>query len=121
MTVHVVEQGECVASVAAHYRITDWRKLWDAQSDELRKKRPDPNLLFPGDKLDIPVQMPVRFTCATGLTHTFRVALPVAKLRIRLRDGSARPLASKRCLFTAANAEQSRPIAIREEAPRHDC
>ena len=28
---------------------------------------------------------------------------------------------AQECLFTAANAEQSRPIAIREEAPRHDC
>ena len=52
-----------------------------------------------------------------------RICSLVASLSVALVIAACGQAADEdaECLFTAANAEQSRPIAIREEAPRHDC
>lgn len=46
---HLVKQGECLSSIAAQYRFA-WEQLWNLpQNRELRLKRKNPNILFPGD------------------------------------------------------------------------
>lgn len=52
MIEHVVRAGECLASIAARHKTT-WKALWDA-NPELREKRRDPGILYPGDIVQIP-------------------------------------------------------------------
>jgi hypothetical protein len=54
-TIHVVKQGEWLQQIARLYGFASWRTLYDHPDNEpLRDKRPDPDLLFPGDEVIIP-------------------------------------------------------------------
>ena len=84
---HVVEQGECLSSIAARFGFHDWRLLWnDPQNEELKTKRQDPNILFPGDLVFIPLK-PLTFVLPTGKRHVIVIKRPSPEtLRLRLLD-----------------------------------
>jgi hypothetical protein len=70
---HTVVQGEDVISVAQLYRVRP-EDIWDDPRNEaLKKDRKDPNVLYPGDVLAIPIpDDPRKADIATGKRHTFR-------------------------------------------------
>jgi len=90
-TRHKVRQGECLASLAARYGIRDWRTIYDdPANDELQELRPNPNVLYPGDIVQIPDPVVPVLSLATGERHTVIVNRPKTLLRLSLyedRDG----------------------------------
>ena len=55
MQQHMVKEGECLDSIALDHGFADWRTIYDhPKNTDLRSKRPDPNVIHPGDKLFIP-------------------------------------------------------------------
>jgi N-acetylmuramoyl-L-alanine amidase len=96
-TTHRVSQGECLSSIAARHGFTDWRAIYDhADNAALRKKRPNPNVLFPGDEVVIPDKVPKRIPCSTGGTQKVVVKRLKTRLRVQLCNGGGRPYAGKR-------------------------
>jgi N-acetylmuramoyl-L-alanine amidase len=92
---HVVQQGECLARIAKKYGFSSYRTIYDdSANQEFRKKRPDPNLVYPGDQIFIPDKQPKVISVATGAQHTFTVQRPVRTLRLKFQDSDGRPLAS---------------------------
>ncbi len=69
---HTVVQGEDVVSIAQHYRVRP-EDIWDhAKNKELRQKRKDANVLYPGDVLVVPLpDEQKKADIATGKRHTF--------------------------------------------------
>jgi len=66
---HVVVEGESLSTIAAAEGFRDFRKLYDApENAELRKKRPNPNLIRPGDEVVIPDRKPLSVTVTPGAT-----------------------------------------------------
>jgi N-acetylmuramoyl-L-alanine amidase len=93
---HIVRQGECLSQIAKQYGFADHRAIYDHPSNaKLRDKRPDPNLIFPGDRISIPDTKLTPFSCATGEAHRLTVKRPLRKVHLRLRDGEGEPLAGK--------------------------
>jgi N-acetylmuramoyl-L-alanine amidase len=83
--VHVVQQGDCLASIAAEYGFADGKVLYAAaENAAFRKLRPDPNLIFPGDEVVIPDPRPKVLTLATGKAHPFVMTVPRRTVRVRL-------------------------------------
>jgi hypothetical protein len=97
MTVHQVEQGDCMSSIAARYGLTDWHDVYDHPDNaELKDKRPNPNILAPGDEVVVP-DLPRRWIrCGTEKNHRFVVPVPRAKLRIVIRSQTGEALADRR-------------------------
>lgn len=92
--VHVVNQGECLTSIARRYGFKDHRALYEAPENEaLRAKRPDPNVLHPGDEVVIPDRKPKTLTLATGKTHRIVLSRPKRKLTLKLQDADGQALA----------------------------
>jgi N-acetylmuramoyl-L-alanine amidase len=88
---HVIEQGECLSSVAAANGF-DWKTLWEHPSNaDLKKLRKDPNILYPGDVVFIPERNLRKVPCSTGMSHRFVVKGGIEKVRIRLLDELDRP------------------------------
>jgi hypothetical protein len=79
-----VQQGDCIASIAWAHRFAP-ETIWeDPGNAELRRRRPDPNVLSPGDVVVIPAREPKEVTRATGQSHHFRLKGVPAYLRLRL-------------------------------------
>lgn len=55
MEIHVVKAGENLSQIAQHYGIRYWANIYLAgDNDDLRSKRPNPNIIQPGDRIVIP-------------------------------------------------------------------
>ena len=100
---HTVEQGEYLASIAKDYGFSDWHTIYDhPQNADLKKKRPNPNILFPGDEIFIPDKAQKHESCATDKKHRFKVNVPKAWLKIVLKDFEGKPLANQPYTLTLA-------------------
>jgi hypothetical protein len=55
MDIHVVKKDETLSSIARTYGFDDWRTIYYHEGNNaFRLKRPDPDVIFPGDELFIP-------------------------------------------------------------------
>lgn len=73
--IHIVEQGETLSSIAKRYGFISWDTLWSFNS-ELQKVRPNPHILFPGDKIEIPDWEHKQVEGSTEQHHSFKVSRP---------------------------------------------
>lgn len=90
---HLVQQGECLTSIAVRYGFRDVAALYnDPANAALRRARPNPNVLLPGDVVNIPERAPESFSRATDSVHTFTLSRPTRLLRIVLKDTDGQPM-----------------------------
>jgi N-acetylmuramoyl-L-alanine amidase len=81
-----VKQGECLYSIAAQHGFF-WETLWQAsENSELRSKRADPGLLYPGDLVFLPERQLKEESAAAGQRHSFRWRGVPAQVKVRLLD-----------------------------------
>lgn len=91
---HVVQRGECFSLIARRYGFSDYRVLYDhPENADLKRARPNPNVLFPGDVVKIPPKDEKSVSAATGRSHQFKVAVPKKMLRIVFKNHEGKPLA----------------------------
>jgi N-acetylmuramoyl-L-alanine amidase len=97
-TVHVVKQGECLASIAKDYGFHDWKVIWDDPANaDLKNARKNANVIFPGDEVVVPdpKESNKNESCGTEKRHKFQIKLPKTWLRIALHDEDDKPLSGK--------------------------
>lgn len=97
MITHTVKQGECLSRIAAAYGFSDWRRVYEApENAALRQKRPNPNVLFPGDQVVIPLRKESALPAETEKRHVFVVKTPKRKLNVRMLDEYSSPMRNER-------------------------
>lgn len=78
-----VEPGDCLSSIASKNGF-HWRALWEDDANAaLRKKRRDPNVLFPGDVVVIPERSVATESLSTDDSHVFQLKPTYLHLRLR--------------------------------------
>jgi N-acetylmuramoyl-L-alanine amidase len=93
MSQYRVKQGDCLSSIAAEFGFSDWHTIYDHGSNaELKAKRPDPNLLYPGDELYIPDFDPGSVDRQTDARHIFVLNRKPTYFRVRLQDPAKKPI-----------------------------
>ena len=97
ITEHTVLQGEHLSHIAQHYGFGDWRTIYyDPLNSEFRQKRPNPDVLYPGDRLNIP-EKELKFIAArTEMIHRFVMTSRNLSLRIIVRDCAGHAVSRKR-------------------------
>src|SRR4029078_409649 len=93
MAIHLVKQGECLSSIAEEYGFSDWQIIYGhGENAALRTRRPDPNLLYPGDELYIPERDPGGQACQTDQRHTFVLSTKRTYVNVRVQDPAKQPI-----------------------------
>ncbi|MFY7973227.1 MAG: PGRP and LysM peptidoglycan-binding domain-containing protein [Rubrivivax sp.] len=100
MKSYTVKPGDCLSTIAARHGFSRWQDVYEHGANaELRQRRPDPNVLHPGDVVMVPALRERTEAAATGQRHHFVYKPPRRKLRIQLLDDAGLPLAD--LLFAA--------------------
>lgn len=88
---YVVEQGECVESIAADNGLF-WETIWnDGKNAKVKEARKEPNMILPGDKLHVREIEVKKETGETDKRHTFkRKGVPSALHMQFLESGQPR-------------------------------
>jgi N-acetylmuramoyl-L-alanine amidase len=93
---HIVKQGECLSSIAYDYGFSDPVDIYGhADNADLRRKRPDPNLLYPGDEVAIPDRKKKTLVLPTGARHRIVITLPKRKVSVRVLNAQGEPSANQ--------------------------
>jgi N-acetylmuramoyl-L-alanine amidase len=99
-TDYTVRQGDYLSKIAKDFGFTDYRTIWNHPDNaELKAKRKNPNVLYPGDKLVIPDRDPREENCAVDKRHLFKTKGPELRLRLVLEDSYEKPVANAECLL----------------------
>ena len=97
-TSHTIQQGEHISKIATKYGFRDYRTIWnDGRNAALKKKRVNPNVLLPGDELQIPDKQVKTVPGAPTKRPTFRLARAPLKLRLVVRDFENEQIANTPC------------------------
>jgi len=123
-TYHTIKQGDHLVKLAKQHGFLNYNTVWMAgENAELRAKRPDPNVLYPGDVVFIPDKVERFERRPTGQTHVFQLDLPKLKLRIKIRDFDNLPMAGLDCVLTVEGREYKLTTngdgQIEQDIPHH--
>lgn len=93
---YTVKAGDCLTSIAARFGFRDYRVIYEhPENAAFRKKRKNPNVIQPGDRLFIPDRGEKAVGCATGRAHRFTLKRPRKELRLVLIDPDGKPIGGK--------------------------
>jgi hypothetical protein len=102
--VHVVQKGDCLASISKYYGFKDWKPIHDApENQSLWESRKDPHILYPGDEVTIPEPRVKEESGATDASHKFKVKRKKVWFRVVARGRMGKPMVGKKYkLFVGA-------------------
>ncbi|MBW1720322.1 MAG: peptidoglycan-binding protein [Deltaproteobacteria bacterium] len=81
---HVVRKGDCISSIADAYGHF-WETVWNfGKNSELKNLRVDPNILLPGDVVQVPDKEENQVPGETDTRHKFRKKGVPAKIRLKV-------------------------------------
>jgi hypothetical protein len=86
---HTVLPGEYMEIIAEKFAFRDYRLIYDhANNQAFKKLRPNPHILYPGDKVFIPDKDPGLEAAGTDKKHKYVIKSPIIKLILRIhRNG----------------------------------
>jgi hypothetical protein len=92
---YVVRQGDYLTAIA-HRLGFDGEAVWQrSENEELRQRRPNPEMLAPGDVLHVPLEREHhQLDLELEATSRFKAAVPMVKIKIQLRH-LGEPLANE--------------------------
>jgi N-acetylmuramoyl-L-alanine amidase len=110
MPMHVVKQGEHLASIAQDYGHRAWQTIWEhASNQSLRAARDNPNVLQPGDQVFVPDLAPRDESCATEARHRFRARGSALRLRLRVLGPAWKPADAADVMLTVGTLRSTEP------------
>jgi Putative peptidoglycan binding domain len=92
--IHTVEPGEYMETIAEKFGFRDYHIIYDHPNNkDFKALRPNPHILFPGDKVFIPDIDPGQQAAGTDAKHKFVLKAHKIKLILRIRH-AGKPLAN---------------------------
>src|SRR5262245_34000997 len=92
----VIKPGDCCSSLADAEGFKNYHAVYDhGPNSGLKQKRPNPNMLMPGDSVEVPDPAQKTTDAASGQSHQFVLRQQPIKLRLRLLDSNDKPLKGK--------------------------
>jgi len=96
---YTVQAGDCIESIAYAHGFP-WRTLWDLPGNAALKRYRSPNVLLPGDQVEIPDVRLRQESRPTEQRHRFHLLVPSCRFRLRFLDDRQRPRAGLAYVLT---------------------
>jgi hypothetical protein len=88
MSYYTVTQGDCLSSIAAQNGFADYRVIYDHPNNaDFKARRPNPNIIYPGDVVFIPDKKRKTVSVPTGDVHVFQIKTSKTRFRVRIQFG----------------------------------
>ncbi len=87
-----VTQGDHIASIAADAGYVSWKTIWDDGKNAGIKAKRNPNVLYPGDVLEIPARQKKEESVPTTEYSTFQLVGDPVQLKIVVLDWAGNPV-----------------------------
>ena len=101
MPKHIVEQGDFIARLAEKYGFLHHETIWNyGANKDLKALRKTPNVLYPGDVVEIPERTDKVENCQTTRVHTFTIPKDKLQLRLVFKDYVYDPIAATECTIS---------------------
>jgi N-acetylmuramoyl-L-alanine amidase len=101
-----IKKGDTLIRVANTHGFRLWETIWnDPANESLRQKRPDPQVLYEGDRIVVPEKTLKILSAASSSAHRFRAKSPRCFIRIRLKDQWDKPFKDQKYEFTSGGRE----------------
>jgi N-acetylmuramoyl-L-alanine amidase len=79
-----------LTGIAHQYGFADWQLIWKTGECEVKARRMNPNILYPGDRLEIPVLHARSYETATREPDSVPLRSEPLQLRVRRTGCTAR-------------------------------
>jgi protocatechuate 3,4-dioxygenase beta subunit len=89
---YTVKQGDHIASIAADAGFVSWKTIWDDGKNASIKAKRNPNVLYPGDVIEIPERQKREESAPTGEYSTFQTVGDPVQLKIVVLDWAGNPV-----------------------------
>jgi nucleoid-associated protein YgaU len=91
-TWYTVRRGDTLSHIADEHGLASWRQIYDApENEEFRRTHPDPDLIYPGDRVFVPDPNQKTETVPTTDRTRFRVTGSGVRLRFIFDNGDDNP------------------------------
>ena len=101
MRTYVVQQGDCLASIAQQFGYSGWQVIWnDPGNEDLRTLRKSPNVLFLGDSVVLPDVAKKKVSIQTNQDYEIRVTQAMTRIRV---SGAGRRAAARPALPSSSS------------------
>lgn len=92
---HTVSQGDCLSSITKKFGFSDYKTIYDdGENSDLKTKRTNPNVLFPGDIVSIPDVQLGEESGSTEQKHNFKIIRKKTFVRVVVKDSEDKPFAN---------------------------
>lgn len=82
---HTVIQGESISSIAKAHGFFDWNPLYNRpENAKLKELRPNPDIVYPGDKVYIPDKENQGIVVQVNQLHTFKIRKSRDTLKLKI-------------------------------------
>lgn len=89
---YTVKQGDHISSIAHDSGFVSWKTIWDDGKNSSLKKDRNPNVLYPGDVVQIPEKQKKEESVPTTDYHTFQTIGEPLQLKIVVLDWAGNPV-----------------------------
>ena len=103
---YTVVQGDHIASIAADAGFLSWKTIWDDGPNSSLKAKRNPNVLYPGDTLQIPAKQKREESIPTTEYSTFQTIGDPIQLKIVVLDWAGNPVSNTTLKIDLDGAEE---------------
>jgi N-acetylmuramoyl-L-alanine amidase len=97
MPKYIVKQGETLSGIAKKHKLANWEAIYNHPNNaEFKNKRPNPNLIYPGDEIYVPAMQIKSDDGSTEQKHRFEVKRQTQMLRIAVEDITGKRIANEK-------------------------
>lgn len=89
-TNYTVVSGDCLSAIAKRFGYQDYKTIYNhPDNSSFKQKRPNPNLIYPGDVIVIPDKEQKTAKVSVGSSATFTIKRQKQVLRLRMVNGNS--------------------------------